>query len=124
MKKPGWLRPGELGVLAALALVLAAFLLWPKRSGAQVILARGGEELGRYALDEPVRVPVQGVNGFSLTLVVEEGRAHVEDSTCPDLICQHHAPVSKEGEAIICLPGQVTVTVEGGERLAQDALAG
>ena len=124
MKRPGWVRPGELGVLAALALVLVAFLLWPKGSGGEAILARGGEELGRYALDTPVRVPVQGANGFSLTLVIQEGQAHVEDSTCPDLICQHHAPVSKAGEAIICLPAQVTVTVEGGERLAQDALAG
>ena len=124
MGKHRFITLGEAAVLAALVLVLIVWLVLPKRTGAQAILTRSGEELGRYALDTPVRVPVEGANGFSLTLVVEDGMAHVEGSTCPDLICQHHAPISKTGEAIICLPGQVSVTIEGGERLGQDAVSG
>ena len=115
---------GEAAVLAALVLVLIVWLVLPKRAGAQAVLTRSGEELGRYALDTPARVPVEGANGFSLTLVVEDGMVHVEDSTCPDLICQHHAPISKTGEAIICLPGQVSVSVEGGEHHGPDAVSG
>ena len=115
---------GEGVVLAALVLGLVIWLIFPRDTGAQVVLKRSGEELGRYALDTSIRIPVDGANGFSLTLVIEEGRAHVEDSTCPDLICQHHVPISRTGEAIICLPGQVSVTVEGGERLGQDAVSG
>ena len=116
-----------LGEGLALALLVLGLVLWlalPKSSGARVVLTRGGEALGRYDLDKPVRIPVVGANGFSLTLVMEDGAAHVEDSTCPDLICQHHSPISRMGEAIICLPGQVSVTIEGGERLEQDALSG
>ncbi len=112
---------------AVLLLIVAALVLWlllPKAAGARVVLARGGEKLGRYALDKPCRVEVSGANGFSLTLVVEDGAAHVEDSTCPDLICQHHAPISKAGESIVCLPGQVSVTVEGGEGHGPDAVTG
>lgn len=110
-----------------LLLIVAALVLWlllPKAAGARVVLARGGEELGRYALDKPCRVEVSGANGFSLTLVVEDGVAHVEESTCPDLICQRHAPISKAGESIVCLPGQVSVTVEGGEGHGPDAVTG
>ncbi len=110
-----------------LLLIVAALVLWlllPKAAGARVVLARGGEELGVYELDKPCRVEVAGANGFSLTLVVENGGAHVEDSTCPDLICQHHAPISKAGESIVCLPGQVSVSVEGGEGHGPDAVTG
>ncbi len=118
------MTPREGVCLVLLAAGLALWLFWPGRTGGQAVLTRSGEELGRYALNAPQRVPVQGANGFSLTLVVEGGAAHVEDSTCPDLICQRHAPISRTGEAIICLPGQVTVTIEGGDRLEQDALSG
>lgn len=122
MSKRKFLTPLEAALLACLALVV--WLLLPRRAGAQVVVTRSGEELGRYALDTPIQVPIQGANEFSLTLVVENGQAHVEDSTCPDLICQHHAPVDKAGESIICLPGQVSITVEGGGDLDQDAVSG
>ncbi len=124
MKNRRYLTGAEAVILALLALALVVWLLLPKAAGAQVVLARGGEELGRYALDKPCRVEVAGANGFSLTLVVEDGAAHVEESTCPDLICQRHAPISKAGESIVCLPGQVSVSVEGGEGHGPDAVTG
>lgn len=124
MKERKFLTAPEAIALGALILALILWLCWPKGTGGQAVLTRSGEELGRYALDTHCRVPVRGAAGFSLVLVVEDGAVHVEDSTCPDLICQHHRPISKMGEAIICLPGQVTITVEGGERLGQDAVSG
>lgn len=115
----------EAAVLVVLVLALAVWLVWPRLGGNWVIVTRGGEVLGRYALNTPDRIPIQGDNGFSLTLVIDEGwQARVEDSTCPDLICQHHAPIFKEGESIICLPGRVTITVEGVEYYGYDALSG
>lgn len=124
MRERRFLTLGEGIVLAVLALGAVVWLALPKRTGARAVLERSGAVLGRYALDAPQRVPVQGANGFSLTLVIADGAAHVEDSTCPDLICQRHAPISRTGEAIICLPGEVSVTIEGGERLEQDAVSG
>lgn len=119
-----FISPVEAAALAVAVLVLVAWLVFPRLSGVQVAVTRSGVELGRYALDTPGRVHVQGANGFSLTLVIEDGAAWVEGSTCPDLICQHHAPISKKGEAIICLPGQVSVTVEGGEDYGPDTVSG
>lgn len=114
----------EAMVLAFVVLALVVWLIWPKLGGNWVIVTRGGEVLGRYTLLEPDRVPIQGGNGFSLVLVVEGGQARVEDSTCPDLICQHHAPISRVGEAIICLPAQISVTVEGRNFYGPDAISG
>lgn len=110
--------------MAVFILALIAWLVFPRPSGVQAVVTRGGAELGRYALDTPARLSIQGANGFSLTLVIADGQARVENSTCPDLICQHHAPVSNAGESIICLPGQVTITVKGGERYGHDAISG
>lgn len=124
MKNRKYLTGAEAVLLALLALALVVWLLFPKAAGARVVLTRGGEELGRYELDKPCQVEVSGANGFTLTLVIEDGAAHVEDSTCPDLICQHHSPISKAGESIVCLPGQVSVSVEGGEVRGPDAYAG
>lgn len=114
----------ELLALVGLALALMVWLLWPKTAGAVAVVRRGGEEIGRYALDRPSRASISGANGFSLRVVVEPGAVHVEDSTCPDLICQRHTPISKSGQAIVCLPGQVTITVEGGDRHGPDAISG
>ena len=61
--------------------------------------------------------------GYSLTLVIQDGKAHVEDSTCPDLICQNHAAISRDSEQIICLPARIVITVTGGEEEGFDAIA-
>lgn len=114
----------EVAVLAAVAAALAVWLFFPKQAGGQAVVIRSGEEVGRYNLNVPIRTPISGANGFSLTLVIENGQAHVEDATCPDLICQHHAPIFRAGETIICLPGQIVIQGEGGERLGADTVSG
>lgn len=124
MKKQGFMTTGEIAMLVGVVIALAVWLLFPRGTGSRVIVTRSGEEAGRYDLETPAQMTVLGANDFSLTLVIEDGQAHVEDSTCPDLICQHHAPISHDGEAIICLPGQVVISVEGGRRHGADAVSG
>lgn len=111
MKPKKW----ELAVLVLLVLGLALWALLPRRDGKTVTVSVDGEQAGSYALDRDLELLIHGYNGFSLTLVIAGGQAHVEDATCPDLICQHHAPVSGSGEQIVCLPARVVVTVSGEE---------
>ena len=47
----------------------------------------------------------------------------MEDSTCPDLICQKHSAVSKAGQQIICLPARIVLTVTDDEEAEFDAVA-
>ena len=111
MKPKRW----ELIVLGLLVLGLALWALWPGNPGNAVSVTRNGEEIGRYALNRDLEEQIRGHGGFSLTLVIEDGQARVEESTCPDLICQHHAPISDAGEQIVCLPARVVITVLGEE---------
>lgn len=124
MKSRKFMTAGEAAIFVALIMILVVWMVFPRLAGDWAVVERSGETIGRYALDRPARIPIQGANGFYLTLVIENGQAYVEDSTCPDLICQHHAPVFRGGETIVCLPGQVTITVEGRERYGPDAVSG
>ena len=117
------LKKWELIVLLALIAGLALWALAPKASGAAVSVTVSGEKIGAYPLSVPGRYPLEGYGGYTLTLVVESGCAHVEDAACPDLICQNHAPVSRAGEQIICLPARIVIAVTGEEEEA-DAYIG
>ena len=111
MKPKKW----ELLIVAVLVLGLSLWALWPKDAGNRVAVTVDGVQAGEYSLGRDLRRPISGYGGFSLTLVIADGAAHVEDSSCPDLICQHHAPVSRAGEQIVCLPARVVITVTGEE---------
>ena len=57
-----------------------------------------------------------GEGGKELNLlVIKDGKAFVETATCRDGICAAHAPISREGESIVCLPHKVVITVKRSE---------
>ncbi len=43
----------------------------------------------------------------------ENGEIRMIRSSCPDLICVHHRPVSSAGENIICLPHKLVIEIIG-----------
>lgn len=111
------MKPKKWEIICVLGLValLTAWALWPKSPGSRVQVSVNGQVLGSYPLEQDRRVPLTGYGGYALTLVIGEGKAHVEDSQCPDLICQHHAPISGAGEQIVCLPARIVIAVTGEE---------
>lgn len=111
MKPKKW----ELLLAGGVIILLGLWAFFPKQEGNAAVVSVDGEVLGRYALSRDIRAEISGYGGFSLTLVVADGTAFVEDSTCPDLICQHHAAISRSGEQIICLPARVVIAVTGEE---------
>ncbi len=112
----------ELLIVAVLVIGLAVWALWPKLPGNIVLVTVEGQTVGTYALSEPIDQPISGYGGFSLCLTIRNGEAWVADSTCPDLICQHHTPISKAGDQIVCLPARIVITVTGEEE-GMDAVA-
>ncbi len=119
MKPKRW----ELLLVLVLVLCLGLWAFWPRKAGRSVTVTVDGSAVGSYALEQDLRLTVDGYDGFTLTLVLADGAAHVEGSTCPDLICQHHAPISKAGEQIVCLPGRVVIAITG-EEAGVDAVIG
>ena len=116
-------RKREILFVLILAAALLAWALWPKAQGQQVTVTIDGKNAGSYSLYQNKQIPLEGYGDYSLTLVIQDGKAHVEDSTCPDLICQNHAAISRDSEQIICLPARIVITVTGGEEEGFDAIA-
>lgn len=50
------------------------------------------------------------------TIVIENGTVYMKEANCPDLICVHHKPISKNGEMIICVPNDVYIEVVSDEK--------
>ena len=113
MKKP-WCK-GDIWLFGGI--VLVALLLWLLRSffaaeGTFVQVSVEGKSVKLFAITDKIDLKCEGVGGYN-RLRVENGKAWIEEADCPDGICQHHAPISRTGDSIICLPHRLTVTVIG-----------
>ncbi len=109
------------------AVAAAAAIIWILMrvfagEASRVVVSVDGEVVGEYPLNSERQVDITGVQGGSNKLVIKDGRADIVEADCPDKLCVHEAPVSKEGEALVCLPHRVVVTVRGEEEVSYDAL--
>lgn len=52
----------------------------------------------------------------------ENGEIQMLRSSCPDLICVHHAAVSRTGENIICLPHKLLIEIVGAQENELDGV--
>ena len=66
----------------------------------------------RYDPDVNRVVEVEGPIGIT-RVIIEDGRAWVEDSPCRDKICIKMGMVSRPGEEAVCLPNRVIVQMKG-----------
>ena len=74
------------------------------------LVIRTQSEVLSYPLSSDRTIPVTS-GGYTLTVEIRDGRAHVSDSDCPDKICQRTGWISRKGETVICAPAAVRLTV-------------
>lgn len=103
-------------ILIAVLLVIAGgvflgYRLMHKDAGNYCRVTVDGKEYAKLPLDEDKELVIEGVCGFHCTLSLVDGSADVISSECPDKICRDHAPVSRNGEAIVCLPAKIVITI-------------
>ena len=90
--------------------------------GGSVKVKVDGKVVGTYALIEEQRVPFDTKYGHN-TLVIEGGKAHIEDADCPDHYCEQQGEISKTGETLVCLPHKLVVETVSGEEADVDVVA-
>ena len=106
-------------IIVAVVLLLAGVLALVFRftggePGGRVQVKVDGKVVGTYALVEEQRVPFDTKYGHN-TLVIEGGKAHIEDADCPDHYCEQQGEVSKTGETLVCLPHKLVAEAVAGE---------
>lgn len=60
---------------------------------------------------EKIRIEIPGKIGRCV-LVIEDGKAYMEEADCPNQICVHHSAISHKGETIVCLPNRIVIEVQ------------
>ena len=103
-------------ILIAAAFITAAILFlclntFNGNRGDYVQIEVGGETAEMLSLDADTLYDIKTENGITNTLEISNGKAKMIYADCPDKICVNHKSISKNGEAIICLPNKVVVTV-------------
>jgi hypothetical protein len=105
---------------------IAALLLLTGQKGATVQVRVDGTLVETYALTKNQTYELQGANGGTNLLVIQDGTAWVEEASCPDGLCRNMGKISKNGQSIVCLPNRVVIEVTDGQETAADidAMAG
>lgn len=103
-------------ILIAAAFIIAAILFlclnaFNRSSGDYVQIEVGGETVARLSLNSDTVYDIETENGITNTLEISGGKAKMIRADCPDKICVNHKSINKNGEAVICLPNKVVVTV-------------
>ncbi|WP_122642872.1 NusG domain II-containing protein [Luxibacter massiliensis] len=110
-----------LGFFLAIALLGTVYIfIAGKESGGTVKISVDGRAWGNYDLSADQTVDIKGTN----ILEIRDGKASMKTAGCPDQICVHQKPISKNGESIICLPNRVVVTIDSENEASLDAVSG
>ena len=97
-------------VIIILAIAGLFILNFSRAEGNSVIILIDGVETARYSINSDMEKVIETPNG-SNTLVIKSGKVSVKDADCPDLVCEKHREISKDGETIVCLPHKLVIEI-------------
>jgi len=107
--------------IVLLLTAVAGLLLYKtlQSTGEYAIVLIDGKESARFDLRADTEYVITTDKG-SNTLVISGGKADITLANCPDGICADHAPISKSGETIVCLPHGVVIKIESGDKSSDE----
>ena len=112
------LRWGDWVVLGALLLLVVLTSLprpaRPSEGGRATVHLPDGSAIV-LSLEEPGDYSYAGSRGLSVLRVEAESIRFI-DSACPNKLCVQWGSIHRQGEIRVCLPNQVWVTIEAGEK--------
>ena len=103
--------------LAAALLALAALgyggsgLAAASRPAATAEISVDGAVIPQCPLDQDLDLIIEGSDGGTNHLVIENGSARITEASCPDKLCVRQGAASETGQTIVCLPNRVIVTI-------------
>lgn len=104
MKKNDWILAAGAVIFACL---LGILLYCNQSQGNYAVITVDGEEYGCYRLDKDQVIEINRTNRLKIT----DGEAVMVYAECPDQICVHMMPASKEHDMIVCLPNKVIIEI-------------
>lgn len=119
------LKIGDIIVTALLILTTAGMIFFgslSEKDGQNVVISAGGNE-SVYNLSEDRELEVEG-KGVRLHIVIKNGSVSVRESSCPGQNCVNMGEISKKGQTIACVPGEVFIKISGEDGGGYDHIIG
>lgn len=119
-----YLKMNFADILLTLTLVLCGFaslIIFYKtsRTGTSLVIRQNGVITATYPLNEDAMI---NVSDSGNVITIKNGAATMTEADCPDLICVRHKSIKRTGETIVCLPHQLSLSVEGGVSVDDDKI--
>ncbi|MBQ8862174.1 MAG: NusG domain II-containing protein [Clostridia bacterium] len=99
-----------IAVILAVVCAIGFIYISTRAPGDTVTVTVDGKFFGEYPLSVDRTVEIKTNEKVNI-LIIEGGKAHIKEATCPDGICTAHKPISRDGESIVCLPNKVVIIV-------------
>ena len=109
-------------IVLALAIMAIIFMLFIRKEGDKVIVTIDGEVVKTFDLHTDKTYNIEGEDGKFNLLVIKDGKAHIEDASCPDKVCVNHGDVKYNNETIVCLPNKVVVEIQSNTESGLDSI--
>lgn len=84
-----------------------------KKDGAFVQIKVDGQVVNTIPVNQNETLTIEGYQGGSNIVTIENGGVTMTDADCPDKLCVKTGRISKTGETIVCLPHRVVVEIIG-----------
>ncbi len=100
-------------VIAAILLISVLTLLvttLTKKEGSVAVVEINGTAVAEYNLSQNGEY---SLNNGTNRLVIENGVAYLNYSSCPDHTCEKTGKIRYVGQTIVCLPNKLSVTIKG-----------
>lgn len=111
------LKKNDIIVMAAILLLSGVFyalgILSPKDAGAQVLIRIDGELYKSLPLDKDGSYPIKQETGDYNLVVIKDGKAFIQEASCPDKLCIRQGKISFENETVVCLPNKLVLEIDG-----------
>lgn len=98
-------------IMTVICVVMILIFRLPKADG-KALVYLDGKVYGSYELNEDRIITVDSADGYN-TIEIKDGWVSVVDANCPEGVCAHTAPISKElPGVIVCMPHKLVVQIE------------
>ncbi|MBQ6701459.1 MAG: NusG domain II-containing protein [Clostridia bacterium] len=111
MKK---IKIGDVIVILLLLLITAGvfcFRLFGFENGNTVVISVDGVS-SSYPLDIDRTLVIEN-EGITLTVVIKDKKAYIDNSDCPEKNCVLSGKIGKKGEIVVCAPSKVYIKIAG-----------
>ena len=100
-------------LLFLLFLSLTLFFLFRSNEEINYVEIRKGDVSTVVSLNRDQVLTLEGKNGISLTVRIENSEIFVESATCKDKVCVSRGRLKNSGDIAVCLPAEISIRVFG-----------